>query len=170
MIVRKVHAFRSSMWLFMVLEACAASPHVVSAPREERAEHFRPEWTASLPLHMDELRACLEGRHPPVAVVHLQELATGDTGVTSVDGSGLLENCAARGSHVVIRGPSQFRPEDMNGLPFFAPGSEVPPVSAGIVLEEVDAFDGKDEVLGWLYWPEPPQAALDSSEPDGAPQ
>lgn len=157
--VRRIHVSGSATWLSVVLGACAASPHVASTPREERVDRFRPEWTVAIPLHMDEVRACLEGRQPPVAVVHLQELATGDTGVTAVDGFGSLENCAARSTSAVMRGPSQFRPEDMDGLPLFVPGTDVPHVPAGVVLEEVLALDGHDAVLGWLYWPEPRQAA-----------
>jgi len=151
----KTHRLLAVRWMTActVIVGCASSPHAVRRPPEPTSDQYRPDWTAAVSLHISEIRACLADRQEPVAVVHLQDLATGATGVTAVDGFGALENCAAKDSAVLLRGPSAFRSEDLAGLPLFALGPGVPRVATGVVLEEVTANEEEDVVLGWLYWP-----------------
>lgn len=126
----------------------ATRTRLVEPPRYK--EPYRPAWTAGIALHIDEIRLCLAEREPPFAVVHVQDLATGATGVTAVDGFGHAENCAVEDGRVVSRERADVEVADLAGLPVFAPGAKQPKVGVGGLLEEV--VEG-DLVLGWLYWP-----------------
>lgn len=152
-----------ALLMALALGGCRSAPPPKATPKppEPRDERFVPDWTAAIPLHIDALQACLADRQGPLAVAHLQELITGASGVTAVDGLGHLENCVATGSKVIMRKGSAFRPEDLRGLPLFSLGKDLPRVESGVVLEEVVANGAEGTVLGWLYWPTGP---LDTSD------
>lgn len=138
-----------------VLTACAHSqpPRVVSEPVEKPL--YRPDWTAAIPMQMDEIRACTEGRPTPVAVIHVQALAAGATGITAVDGLGHVEDCAVSEGEVVLREPNALDPGDLEGLPLFSPGPDHPAVAPGVLCEGIEE---NEAIVGWLYWPVPPSS------------
>lgn len=131
--------------------ACGSTPTPPPQHAPEPLDDaYRPGWTAAISLHLDDIRLCLEGREPPTAVVHVQALASGATGITDVDGFGQVENCAVDRGHVVIREPTLLEPADLDGLPLFSLGPSQPVVGFGVLLEQVTE---KETLLGWLYWP-----------------
>ena len=141
----------------LVLVGCATRPlpprPVSTAPATKQVELYRPAWTTGLSTQMEEILACTADQEPPVQVLDVQQLTGGATGVMIADGHGQVERCAVQHGNVLVREPANLEPSDLQGRPLFAPGRALPPVQAGILMEEVTSE--RDEVLGWLYWPEP---------------
>ena len=111
---------------------------------------YRPAWTAGIQVHAAEIRVCVQGRQPPVLVVHVEALVSGATGVTAVDGFGAVEHCKADGGRVLRRWPANHGPEIFVGSPAFVLGAARPSVGAAVPLEEIV---DEQASLGWLYWP-----------------
>jgi accessory colonization factor AcfC len=136
----------------MVLGMGCAAPlkQVEPPPSEPIPEHYHPAWTSAVSVYVDAISACLDQRQSPSAVVHVEALAKKGTGVTVVDGYGVLEDCIFRGGQVERSDPAMLAPEALVGLPLFALGSEEPVLELQIPREEVLQDDA---VIGWLYWP-----------------
>lgn len=140
------------------------TPRMIAA-RPAEPESYRPEWAAQVAPHLGNIRACLADKLPPAGIVYLTALANDATGVTSVDGLGATEHCAARGGEVVHREVDSKRAQELRTLPVFT--LERPTRPPLTVVEEV--LD-EDRAIGYLYWPseQPPEldAAPSATAPD----
>lgn len=133
--------------LLMLCSCSKVAQLPIEPPREER---YRPSWTATIAVHVDGVRACLDGRETPCYVAHIEPLASGAVGITTVDAYGSIQHCAYSDGKVLRREQADLAMGDLTGLPLFSSGSATPVTPVGVVLEEVL----HDElVLGWLYWP-----------------
>ena len=136
--------------LTMLLSACARPELGRAKTTLDESDPYRPGWTGSLPLIIDGVRTCVEGRLPPTLVLNVSSRPSGATGVITVDGVGATERCAAADGRVVHREPIALRPEMFEGFPVFVVGAETPTVDDHVLLEEVHAGE---ELIGWLFWP-----------------
>lgn len=134
----------------MVAVGCAKSiqPAAAAAPTDER---YRPSWTLNVGVHLLGAAACLDGREEPRFVAHVEPLATGAVGFTTVDAYGAVQNCAYADGKVLRREQAAVRGTDLVGLPLFSVGPVQPVLPVGVKLEEV--LDGEDHIVGWLFWP-----------------
>ena len=132
------------------LAGCAAKPlpQPTATPAPTR---YRPNWIATIPMHIDAIRACLEPLEAPRYVLFVDSLITGATGVTTINYAGAVEHCAYQDGELVRREPAAPSVAAFEKLPLFSPGAVQPIVQVGSVLEEV--LDDEGVVIGWLYWP-----------------
>lgn len=135
-------------------EVPAGAASAAQTSYEEREELHHPGWIAELPASVDDVRRCTEDRLPPSLVIEISSRPSGATGVTSVDGQGIVERCAVLDGRIVHRGRIRVDPDELAaaGLPVFSLGSAPPNVEGNVLLEEV--HDDQDGLIGWLYWPE----------------
>jgi hypothetical protein len=149
-----------SVVLIAALASACSKPVQVEAPKSKE-ERYRPSWTLNLMVHLDGARACLEGREEPRFVAHVEPLATGATGYSTVDAFGEVQNCAYSDGKVLRREAAAVRAADLVGLPLFAVGPQQPVLPVGVKAEEV--LDD-DRVIGWLFWPDTPSASSEGGE------
>ena len=133
-----------------VLAACAAKP-LPSPAAPSAPTRYRPNWIATIAMHTDAIRACLEPREAPRYVLFIDSLITGATGVTTINYAGAVEHCAYKDGELVRREPAAPSVAAFEKLPLFSPGVTKPFDLVGSVLEEV--FDDEGVRIGWLYWP-----------------
>jgi hypothetical protein len=122
----------------------------IAADSSDALEHPRPAWVGGLAARVHDIRACLVGKLPPSGVVYVaSSLPSGVTGVTSIDGLGDTEHCAARSGEVFFREPGSKRVSDLPGAAVFTPGPSRPIVPELSLVEAV--LDG-ERTVGFLYW------------------
>lgn len=131
------------------LMGCAHKAPAFRPPTRVEARH-RPSWIRSIPVDLDYIVRCLDGREAPSYVLLVYHDPSRRVGMTTVDAYGALEHCVIDGGRVALRVPTDEVPEDYQGLPLFSLGEKRPEFAEANVLEEVIS---EGSVLGWLYWP-----------------
>lgn len=136
-----------------VAVACRKAPSAPSSsePSSMGPVRHRPPWIAEVSLHIENIRACLAEKMQPAGVVYVTSLRTGGTGLTTVDGLGATEHCAAKDGEVLYREPDPMRASELETLAVFTPAHERPAVGELVLLEEV--LDEDRRTIGFLHWP-----------------